>query len=249
MSIALYSHHITPREIQQILSLGYELKGEITNAPEDFINKYFRNFDLLKLLDDINETLLSVSIDKLFKCIFLNPPHPPEIKIDIQSEHCENETSGLALSRTFTWDDNELIVKHDAFILPTGARNKGIAKKIFQSFLQQYLNMGVRKIHVFACLEDGGYVWAKFQFNALYKQEMTFILNNSRKKLTQKQYEAIEKIYNNYYIKHPEGKSFPIFKWAELSFMENILRSSQWHGAIDLSNREESINFITYVCG
>lgn len=248
MIIHPYSHDITASEIEDIKSLGFEIKGDIISC-EDFVNRYFHNCDLLKLLRELNDILIPLCNTKIFKSVTLSNTYPPKIEINIQSEDCGDDERGLALSRVFTWENNELIVKHEFFVLPKSARNKGISKQVYRSCIQQYVNMGIQKIRIFAGLQEGGYIWAKTFFVAAHREEMAFILNVSRTKLTQRQFQAIERIYNNYYTKNPDGNAFPIKKWAELPFMESILKGSQWNGVIDLTNREQFTNFTKYVSG
>lgn len=139
------------------------------------------------------------------------------------------------------------MVKHDYFRLPELYRNMGIAKKVFQISLQQYVNMDVRKILVHAALNDGGYVWARNYFAAINPDEIKHILDEAENKLSTVQFRAIARIYTNYYQKNPGGMAFPIVKWAELPFMKDILRGSSWHGMIDLQDQEQFTNFIMYV--
>ena len=102
---------------------------------------------------------------------------------------------------------------------------------------------------VFASLEDGGLVWAKLYFMATDVNDVNIILAAARAQLPPKQFAIVERIYNNYYSKHPDGQSFPMIKWAELPFMEAILRKSTWNGTVDLANPQEFSNFITHALG
>lgn len=246
MKIQPYSHDITASEIELIRSMGFEIKGEVGDC-EDLVKRYFHNCDLLKLLHDLNEILEAVCVTRIFKSVTFSSEVPPRIKIEFQSEDCGDDETGLILSRIFTWENDQLVVIHECFVLPAAARYKGIGKQVYRSCVQQYINMGVEKIIVNASLQDGGYMWAKYFFTAVNQQDMAQILYKSRTKLTPKQYNAIERIYNNYYMKNPNGQSFPIRKWAELPFMEGILRGCQWKGVIDLTNSDQFTNFSTYV--
>ena len=35
--------------------------------------------------------------------------------------------------------------------------------------------------------------------------------------------------------------------WAKIDFMKDILRGSDWHGEVDLKNKEQFTNFMEYV--
>ncbi len=236
MNIHPYSHNITETEIEVIKTLGFEIRGEMGKC-EDFVSRYFHNCDLLTLLRELNDILIPVCQTKIFKSVTFSRTIPPVIKIEFQSEDCGDDERGLILSRIFTWEEEQLVVIHDCFILPASARYKGVGKQVYRSCIQQYVNMGVKRILVNASLQDGGYMWAKYFFTATDQQDVAQILYKSKFTLTPKQYNAIERIYNNYYTKNPNGRAFPIQKWAELPFMETLLRGCQWKGVIDLTNR------------
>jgi len=246
MTIKPQTHSLNSIEVTEIKSLGFLFQG-ISAFQDEFINTHFANCDLLLFLNQIDDILSPVCNSSINKYIYLNNSPLPELLIQYFTNNYEDENNGLALSRIFFWQDGELVVKHDYFRLPASSRNKGIAKKIFQASLQQYINMGVRKILVHAALNDGGYVWARNYFSAINQDETRQILDDAKSKLTPVHFWAVERIYNNYYEKNPSGIAFPIVKWAELPFMKDILRGSNWHGVIDLQDREQFTNFILYV--
>lgn len=248
MQISQYNHTVTPTEINAIKLIGFGITANIAESEDDFLNKYFPNCDLFSLLQQIDNLLTPYCKSQIEKSVHLSAGPPPKVGILFSTDDYHDELMGLVLLRTFTWA-NELIVKHDFFRLPFDCRGKGIAKRLFRSFIQQYVNMGVKKIRVFAALADGGYVWAKNFFTADNKAEMEEILNKSRQHLNSEQFKFVERIYDNYYIKDPVGKAFPIQKWAELPFMKDVLRGSEWEGTIDLSNSEQFSNFTKYVLG
>lgn len=223
--------------------------ANIAESEDDFVNKYFPNCDLFSLLQQINVLLAPYCKSQIEKSVHLSTGPPPSVEIFFATDDCHDEFTGLALLRTFTREANELVVKHDFFRLPLDCRGKGIAKKLFRVFIQQYVNMGIKKIKVFAALADGGYVWARNFFTADNKAEVEEILNKSRQQLNPEQFKFVKRIYDNYYIKDPGGKTFPIQKWAELPFMKDVLRGSEWEGTIDLSNSEQFSNFTKYVLG
>lgn len=246
MIIEPQTHLLTPAEITGIKSLGFQFHG-ISDLQEDFINSNFPNCNLLLLLKQINDIFSPLTHTAVNKFIHLNNSTPPEIEIQYYTDNYYDENDGLAFSRTFFRQNQDLVVKHEYFRLPEPARGKGIAKQIFRVCLQQYVNMEVKKIFVHAALTDGGYTWARNYFNAINQSEMKQILNDAQNKLTPFQFQAVERIYTNYYSKNPDGMAFPIVKWAELPFMKEIMRGSNWHGAMDLQNKEQFTNFISYV--
>jgi GNAT superfamily N-acetyltransferase len=240
------THSLTSDEIEEIIALGFQFQG-ISTLHEDFINTNFPNFNLLLFSKLINNILSPLCHTAIYKFIHLNNLTPPEIHFEYYTDNYYDEVNGLALLRIFSWQNEKLIVTHDYFRLPESGRGKGIAKQVFRASLQQYVNMGVKKILVHAALKDGGYVWARNFFTATNQNEIRLILNDARKKLTLLQFKAVKRIYTNYYTKNPKGGAFPIVKWAELPFMKDILRGSSWHGLIDFDNQEQFSNFTSYV--
>ena len=110
--------------------------------------------------------------------------------------------------------------------------------------------MDVKEIHVHAGLKDGGLVWAKMWFKALYKYEMENILRSVEQLLGgAEEVKDIRAIFNAYYEKDINGRSFPIRNWANIEAIEPILKldTNNWHGWIDLTNRQELLNFKKYV--
>lgn len=246
MTIEPESHFLTSAEIAGIKSLGFQFHG-LSALQEDFINSNFPNCNLLLLLKQITNIFSPLTHTTVNKIIHLNISALPEIGIQYYTDNYYDENDGLAFSRIFLWQNKDLVVKHEYFRLPESSRGKGIAKQIFRVCLQQYVNMNVKRILVHAALKDGGYAWARNYFTAINQGEIKEILNDAQNKLTTFQYQAVERIYTNYYSKNPAGMAFPIVKWAELPFMKKIMRGSNWHGVMDLRNQEQFTNFISYV--
>jgi hypothetical protein len=169
------------------------------------------------------------------------------LMVEYFSEDYQNDETGLALSRTFTKTSDEFIVEHNLFRIPVAARRKGIAKQLLGFSLQQYISSGVDKIRVNAGLENGGYVWVLTEFVATDKKEVKIILDGAEQSLTSQEFKFVKRIYDNYYNGNPNGRSFPIAKWADLSGMEEILTGSRWQGEIDLNNKEHLAKFKNHV--
>lgn len=238
------SHTINPKEIDAIKALGFTIKTDMADLYA-FIRENFPNLDLLSLLAGIVPIFSQGTTLRIVKRI-VSKDKPPRLIIEIENGNLEDERSAWGLRRTFVREDEECILLNDYLQVPTQYRNKGVAKYIYKNFLQQCLNIGVRRCRLFA-VREGSLVWAKLRFNAIYPREVKEILALAKSKLQNNQFQAIERIYNNYYKKSPQGQAFPIFKWAELPFMEKVLISCSWHGEVDLHDRQQLVNFISLV--
>lgn len=241
------SNDIFKDDIEQIKKIGFVFSTEGHNMEtQDFISKYFPGFDLLTFLKELSILVESAVDTKLSKTIDLSFP-PPEITIQLYTPNFDDPDHNLALSRIFTREGTEINVKHDYLSLPKKSRGKGLAKRILASCLKQYLKLEVKKILVYAALQDGGWLWAKVGFKATEKAEVEIILDKARKIVTESQFNLIARIFDAYYQKEQNGNAFPIEDWAALPFMKDILRGSDWHGRIDLTIQEELTNFSNYV--
>jgi GNAT superfamily N-acetyltransferase len=237
-------HTISDAEIAEIKAMGFSFEGA-PDPPARFISTNFPNFDLLTLLQEVDRHLGSTTNEPIQKKVFLKVGAGlPDLQIQYNSEDYNDENLGLAFMRKLAWEDGGLMATHQYFRIPKLFRNKGIAKEILRALLQQYVNMGVKKILLRASLEDGGLVWAKLHFLGTDKSDVDQILGVAKATLSPKELQFVEKIYVNYYSQYPDGQSFPMYKWAELAFMESILRKSAWNGAVDLTNPQEFTKFI-----
>lgn len=236
---------IKAADLKKVKALGFTIHSTLTN-PQNFINSHFTNFNLLHFAQEVDKIFLFLTTKTVAKEITLEDA-PPVMYFQYYSTDYDNAISGLALSRVFRLAPDGIAVEHEFFRLPQSSRGQGVAKLLFRASLQQYINMGVKRIYVHAALQDGGYVWARNFFTATDKTEVTAILDNAERNLPVPQFRAVKRIYDNYYSKDPSGTAFPIVKWAELPFMKDILRGSDWHGILDLTNAEQFSNFIKYI--
>jgi hypothetical protein len=243
------THIVTPDEIKTIATLGFSVEGSASSDPVAFINTHFPNFDLLPALKVINDTLTPTTSKTVYRKIIFENASPPKLEIQFYSSDYADPDAGIVLVRSFLKEGEGPIVKHEFFRLPKPFRNRGISKIVLTALFQQYVNIGARKILVHAALQDGGLVWAKQYFMATDKKEVDVILQTAGMQLPAAQYLISKAIYDDYYSKDPTGQAFPIYRWAELPFMQNILRGQNWHGAVDLTNPEEFSNFVKNAIG
>ena len=230
---------LAEKDLKEINQLGYIVDIPFSLAVSLF-NEYFSGIDLLSLLKNVGQLLDEYANKPVYKRIEIYNSPEPFFEITYRSNDYNDLTHGLMLIRTFYIRDDLLIAKHTYFSLPEHARHQKIGTKILATFLDRYLNMGVKQIHLFAGLKDGGAVWAKTGFNALYKHEMADILHVAEETFPGTPLlQLIKGIFDSYYKKEPNGKSFPIHRWADIDEMDQILKQCNWHGWIDLTNKEE----------
>jgi hypothetical protein len=236
---------LTERDIESVQLMDYKLNRPV-NLTKELINRYFQGMDLLTLLTESEKLPAVYTQPPPYKLIVIDEPPGPTLQIIYLSANYQDVMEGLTLKRTFEFENDDLIVKHDYLVIPKKARGKGSARKLLGIWFDQYMNMGVKQIHVHAGLKDGGLVWAKMGFNARFRNEMQQLLRFAEIKLAGKpELNDVKAIFDAYYSQEPDGKAFPIKYWAYIEEMEPILKNTRnnWHGWIDLTNSEELRNF------
>jgi hypothetical protein len=241
-----FEHIVTADEINRITGLGYQWVHTPPPAAEELINQYFYGFQPYLFLEQIELLLAGLTasrINRLFKLTV----KPPSLSIYFYSDDHKDMANGLVFARTFIHDPaGIIIVNHDYFRLPALVRGQKTGKKVLGICFDQYQHIGISKIAVHAALKDGGYVWAKAGFKATTQKEMDVILKKAERQLTVAEYKIAKSWYDDHYNNFP-GTPFSISDWSGLPFMESILRGSDWHGEIDLTNPVELRNFKKYV--
>ncbi len=238
---------VIPRSFGEAINLGYPFYPTAGESAK-IVNRHFPGFKILTLVKDPDSLLLShVSLPATKEIRMIDPP--PQIQILFHALDHIDEDKTLYVSRIFRYDNTKLIVDHEYLVLPKNSRGQGLGKKVPAAFLEQYQNMNVKEIRVWAGLNDGGAVWAKAGFKALYRDEMQNILNEATVlmrgtagfALAQAQFDA-------YYGAEPAGNAFPIEDWVNIPGMEPVLKlqTTNWHGWIDLTNTDDLRNFIKY---
>jgi hypothetical protein len=160
-------YKVSKKDIDTIKQLKFEISfaGDSLTLNE-FINRDYKNFDLATFLRVISSAFLPVIKHPVTKRI-IYATKGKELLIEFF------EADGpLKFKRLFFHQNDMKIVSHKYFSLPLAAQGKGLAKKILQASMEQYVNMALDKILVYAALEGGGYVWAKFGFVATDKDEV-----------------------------------------------------------------------------
>lgn len=73
--------------------------------------------------------------------------------------------SGNTVHRTFTWKNGELTAYHDFFRLPESMQGNGLGNAFIDSSFDYYKSIGLRRVDVYAALDNGPYMWALKGFN------------------------------------------------------------------------------------
>lgn len=235
-------------DINLITGLGYQIHGCSTAAFIRMMNNEYRNFDLLSLLRCVETHFSPTTEHAINRFIFVDIAQG-KLQICYFNDPIAGADDELSFVRTFLSKNGKISVFHDRCVLPVSHRNKGLIKPVFAESLRQYLAMGASSIYLTAGLANGGYMWAKIGFAAVNKEEVQSILKSARIALRPETFIPVNKIFDGYYQKHPNGKSFPIYLWAEIEEMKPILTAHYWEGVLDLQNEKQLTKFTYYVSG
>jgi len=238
-------YQFTNSDAEELKFLGYQLISDNIDSFIRFMQTKFRNFNLLALLKVVDKQF-SDTTDKYIIREIRFEESSNKLRINYHNG-CDDEDNALAFVREFSVKANAIKVNHIYCVIPKSSRNKGLIKPVFRESLQQYVNCNAKVISVHAGLSGGGYTWARHGFCATIRSEVDFILQEAKKLLSNHEFGVVEKIYNTYYYKNPKGKAFPMDLWAALDFMKPVLMGSDWHGELNLKNKEQFRNFKDYV--
>jgi hypothetical protein len=234
---------LTEQDIESIIQQGFIVDVPVEIAVSQ-LNEFFHGIELATLLRNVEQLLEEHTEKPIYKRLVIDTTPEPYFEIIYRSANHNDPKEGLMLIRAFQYKEGKLIVKHIYFSIPQNARMKGIGRKILGLFYDQYLLMDVKHIYLTTGLKDGGAVWAKLGFKALYKNEMEDILQSAEQMLKgTEDLEDVKAVFNAYYKREPNGKSFPIRQWVDIEAMIPVLNENTWNGWIDLTNTEELRNF------
>ncbi len=249
MNLTLQRHDFSPEDTSGIEALGYIVTNDVNKQASfaDFMRASFANFNLLKLLQVVEQVLYPLTELAIKREIKFNGTGTLSIYF---GNHFRNESEALLFKRAFYKEAGQIVIQHCYFVLPSYCQRQGLAKTIFQESLRQYLNMDASKILVHAGLSGGGYTWAKHGFTITNRSDVDSILAKARQMLLTSELHFVEKIYDHYY-NNPDPvanhQAFPVILWSEMPFMKSVLMGCDWLGQMDLKNREQMSNFMNYV--
>lgn len=238
-------HLFTKSDTIRVIDLGYVIKNSSAFSFEKFMKTEFPNFDLVKFLEEVETVFTPTTKLDIDRTIFYQDT-PPKLRVLFENKRTK-VSDALILDREFFKSVKGIEINHSFCVVPEVHQNKGLVKAIFQASLQEYVNMGAKKIHVHAGLSVGGHSWARHGFVAVNQADVKEILDDAYGRLKPIEFPAVKRIYDKYYTDHPGGKAFPMVLWAKLDFMKDILKGSDWIGEVDLTNKEQFSNFKNYV--
>lgn len=238
-------HIFTKADTLKVINLGYTIIKSSSLSFEKFLKTEFPNFNLVKLLEEVEAIFTPTTTLAISRTVYYQDT-PPKLRVLYENKYTK-VSEALVFDREFFKSVKGIEINHSYCLIPLIHQNKGLVKTIFQASLQEYINMGAKRINVEAGLTVGGHIWAKHGFVAINPSEVQEILDDAKKRLKPAEFLAAKRIYGKYYTDNPGGKAFPMILWGKLDFMKNILKGSYWNGEVDLTNKEQLSNFKDYV--
>lgn len=214
------------RNIFNISKLSFEAIKNDWNINFDksiFENSIIKDLDLLKIKSDIETECQRLGMNiKQFNCINNNGKYTIEIIGD-----------GFYINREIYRSGDILNVNNNRFeIYDKTKKGKGFAKNIMRSLVEQFINIKIDRINIYAGLDDGPSVWPKYGFWIDEGLGYDFIKNIKPLSL---QNEVISFLTSN---KMDLNGSFclrPLFD----KFGVSIFKNNNWFGHINLKNKKE----------
>jgi len=238
-------HSFTKADTIKVIDLGYTIKKSSTLSFEKFLKTEFPNFNLVKLLEKVEAVFTPTTKLAIERTIYYQDT-PPKLRMLYENKRTK-VNDALVFDREFFKTAKGIEINHSYCVIPLIHQNKGLVKIIFQASLQEYVNMGAKKINVHAGLTVGGHTWARHGFVAINPEDVKEILDDAQSRLKPTEFGVVKHIFDKYYADNPGGKAFPMVLWAKLDFMKDILKGSDWMGEVDLTNKEQFSNFKDYV--
>ena len=238
-------HTFTKADTLKVIDLGYSIVKSSSLSFEKFLKTEFPNFNFVKLLEEVEATFTPTTKLAISRTIYYQDT-PPKLRVLYINDYAKDEEA-LIFDREFVKSVKGVEINHSYCVIPKTHQKEGLVKTIFRASLQEYVNMGAKKINIHAGLSGGGHVWARHGFVAVDPVEVKVILDDAQKRLKTAEFAPVKHIFDKYYTDNPGGKAFPIILWAKIDFMKDILRGSDWHGEVDLKNKEQFTNFMEYV--
>ena len=247
MPMTKQPYSFLPSDTARIVALKYQFIGIDEKDFERFIVTNYPDFDVAGLLEVVESVMARLTGLQITRSVEV---YGDTLHLKLFNEHNGDEKIAVIFDRIFKKESNRIYVKHAFLVIPEKYQAQKLAQKILQPSLQQYINMGVYKIHVTAGLSAGPYVWAHHGFVAVEKTEMQHIIDRAETMISKEQLDGIKEIFDEYYKINGDGaRAFPISRWVEFPFMKKVLMSpeAQWDGELDLTNQEQLRKFESYV--
>lgn len=184
----------------------------------------------------------------------------------------ETVTNGPKYQISRDFDSVKKSVYHDFLVLPANAQGAGTVKQVFRESLPLYDKMGMKSIDVFANIDGGGYAWGRYGFDqngSEFKRAAVKGLNDLTNKLGNRklsteawaEHAAVSEILSGPLGKEPRlPRVFTSLKTPNLdaelagipgakagSFLKTILHKQSWHGALDLTDKEQRAHLNDYI--
>jgi len=164
------------------------------------------------------------------------------------SEGC----SLVVLKREFNFFRKENpFVEHSYFRLSEKLQGKGISKELFVSLYREYVEAGIKKIHLEANLSVGGYAWGRYGFGMEGEDNIRkWILSNVKgSEVELKVQKEMLAIVDTFYSQNSKDAIFPMYLLVDNPHWRKYFLEKTWTGVLDLSNPVQKERFESYIFG
>lgn len=219
-------------------SMGMKFNGFGDDIIAKYNNSAIKGFDL-KSFDDLLESVCDenkIRIRNKTISILKNG--------NVNLVYTGRSVSGesFILARDFIVEADTRVVSHNNFALPKELQGKGISKKIMKSLFEQYENMDIDLIRIYANNDIGGYAWAKYGFSAI-KEDAEFIIESAFNSsvISQTEYNAFKNIIGKY------NDIFPMNLISSTEKGKDILLGTWWNGVFNMKDKKQLVFLKDYI--
>ncbi len=179
--------------------------------------------DVTKILSDANISTSGVSVNVLDSSLYI-------------------QSKDIQITREFS--ENTGVMEHAYFeITDPNARGKGVSKAIHRALMPIYEKLGVKRLDVYAALDNGGYTWAQYGFR-ITRFSVPHLIDYQMHEKYQPQARALVK---DYFEAHPDAKFFPMRIMSSQPWGKEALTGTSWYGYLDFTDSEQKKDFTDYI--
>lgn len=232
------AYFLSDQDKEYLQSMGVRFKGFGNDIAVKYNNSAIKGFNL-KHFDDFIESLCDeneIRVRNKTITMFNNG----NVNLIYTGRSRDGEV--FVLARDFILEEGTRVVLHNNFDVPKSLQGNGMSKKVMKALFEQYENMGVDTIKIYANKDIGGYAWAKYGFSAI-KEDAKFVIesayNNSV--ISKDEFNFLKDIISKY------NDLFPMNLIALMEKGKDILLGTWWNGIFNMKDKKQLAYLKDYI--
>lgn len=194
------------------------------NNKNGLLDSLFKLFDIKGFTNKIKSLFDSRNIKLKTKTISSLGRKKPLLQININNNLLDYI---FKINKT---EQNEFVLDISYVVLNSTMQKRGITTNMINIIFDTAKKMGVKKVTLVAMLENGGLVWAKFDFMLVLDKANEFFSSFINDKSKQEYASIVISMINTYRKQHPDKKYYPMKYILDQKWGEMFLNGTTWHG-------------------